>query len=164
MKHNMKRVLRFTEARTFTVRAIRAWRRLLPDWTPTLDDLKALETMPHEHRAAVRVIAEGWATNDPRWDVLMALLEWERRQARDDEAARGYFRELKDRIEPLVATVPVITTVRPLETEAETTQETPIKASFLDNLATVKDMKIKDGCGCVGLAHRIGCVNWEMPV
>lgn len=81
MKHNLRRVLRLTEARTFWVRATRAWRQLLPDWTPTLDDLKALETMPHEHRAAVGVVSDGWDSNSPKWDVLMALLEWERREA-----------------------------------------------------------------------------------
>lgn len=81
MRHNRFRLLHWTEARTPTVRAVRAWRQLLPDWTPTLDALRSLENMPHEHRAAVAVITDGWSTDDARWDVLMALLEYERRDA-----------------------------------------------------------------------------------
>lgn len=88
MRHNLRRVLHLTEARTFWVRAVRAWRDLLPDWTPTLDALRALDTRPHEHVAAVRIVAEGWEPNDPRWDVLMALLEWERRAATVAEQQR----------------------------------------------------------------------------
>lgn len=83
VKHNLRSVLRLTEARTFWVRAVRAWRNLLPDWTPTLDELRKLESMPHEHRAAVAIVSHGWDANDARWDVLMALLEWERREATD---------------------------------------------------------------------------------
>lgn len=103
MKHNLRRVLHLTEARTFWVRAVRAWRNLLPDWTPTLDALRELETMPHEHRAAVAIVSEGWQSNDPRWDVLMALLEWERRQAkeqarRDFWAKPGAFERLMDAV------------------------------------------------------------------
>lgn len=86
MKHNLKRVLHLTTARDFTVRAVRAWRKLLPDWTPTLDMLRDLDTRPHEHIAAVRIVAEGWDGNDPRWDVLMALLEYERRDAIKQES------------------------------------------------------------------------------
>lgn len=164
MKHNLRRVLRLTEARTFWVRAIRAWRDLLPDWTPTLDALRELETMPHEHRAAVAVVSEGWQANDPRWDVLMALLEWERRQARDDEAATGYFRELKERLEPPLclpgectwpdcdckkpsaqqAIIPV-TVVKGghVVSETETTVETPLKAFFLDNVRPIKHLSEK---------------------
>jgi len=82
MKHNLRRILRLTEARTFTMRAIRAWRQLLPDWTPTLDALRELDTRPHEHVAAVRIVSEGWEATDARWDVLLALLEWERRDER----------------------------------------------------------------------------------
>lgn len=169
MKHNLRRVLHLTEARTFWVRAVRAWRNLLPDWTPTLDALRELETMPHEHRAAVAVVSEGWQANDPRWDVLMALLEWERRQARDDEAATGYFRELKERLEsplcppgecawpncgcPEVEQPPVReATVIPVSvvqngrtvSESETTVETPLKAFFLDNVVPIKHLSEKD--------------------
>ncbi len=81
MRHNRFRLLHWTEARTPTVRAVRAWRQLLPDWTPSLDALRDLENMPHEHRAAVAVITDGWSVDDARWDVLMALLEYERRDA-----------------------------------------------------------------------------------
>lgn len=88
MKHNLRRVLHLTEARTPWVRAVRAWRNLLPDWTPTLDALRELDTRPHEHVAAVRIVADGWEPNDPRWDVLMALLEWERRNATAAEQQR----------------------------------------------------------------------------
>lgn len=82
MKHNLKHLLHLTTARDFTTRAVRAWRKLLPDWTPTLDMLRELDTRPHEHITAVRIVAEGWEANDPRWDVLMALLEYERRDER----------------------------------------------------------------------------------
>lgn len=81
MKHNRFRLLHWTEARTPAVRAVRAWRQLLPDWAPDLDAMRTLENMPHEHRAAVAVLSDGWSTDDPRWDVLMALLEYERRDA-----------------------------------------------------------------------------------
>lgn len=97
MKHNLRRVLHLTTARDFTVRAVRAWRKLLPDWTPTLDMLRDLDTRPHEHIAAVRIVATGWEANDPRWDVLMALLEWERRDVRDEE----YCKNLAASIQPL---------------------------------------------------------------
>lgn len=100
MKHNLKGIFRLTEARTFWVRAVRAWRNLLPDWTPSLDELRALEDKPHEHRAAVRIVSHGWDNNDPRWDVLMALLEWERREALSDmskvEQAFADFRERRE--------------------------------------------------------------------
>jgi len=82
VRHNRFRQLRWTTARTPWVRAVRAWRDLLPDWTPSLDEQVSLETMPHEHRAAIAIVSDGWGPNDPRWDVLMALLEWERRQER----------------------------------------------------------------------------------
>lgn len=82
MTLNRFRLLGWTQARTPWVRAVRAWRNLLPDWTPSLDEQMTLETMPHEHRAVVAVISDGWDPNDPRWDCLMALLEWERRQER----------------------------------------------------------------------------------
>lgn len=82
MTLNRFRLLGWTQARTPWVRAVRAWRNLLPDWTPSLDEQMTLETMPHEHRAVVAVISDGWDPGDPRWDCLMALLEWERRQER----------------------------------------------------------------------------------
>jgi hypothetical protein len=83
VKHNRRRWLPLTEARARTVRAIRAWRNLLPDWTPTLDMVRELENMPREHRAAVTAISYGWPDDDARWDVLVALLEWERREERN---------------------------------------------------------------------------------
>lgn len=103
MKHNLRRVLRLTEARTFWVRAMRAWRELLPDWTPSLDEHRALETMPREHRAAVAIVADGWLANDPRWDVLMALLEWERRAERERVTTASLFKEFRERTEMYVA-------------------------------------------------------------
>ena len=81
MRHNLRNLLHL-DARTPSVRAVRAWRRLLPDWTPTLDAHRDLDTRPHEHVAAVRIVAEGWSPEDARWDVLMALLEYERREER----------------------------------------------------------------------------------
>jgi hypothetical protein len=90
VKHNLRRVLHLTQARDFSVRAVRAWRRLLPDWTPTLDVFRELDTRPHEHVAAVQIVAEGWEPNDPRWDVLAALLAWERREA-EAEIRREYW-------------------------------------------------------------------------
>ncbi len=91
VRHNKTRHLRWAMSRTPVVRAVRAWRNLLPDWTPTLDEQIALEGGTWEHRAAVAVLTDGWDANDPRWDVLMALLEWERREAVADERAHlGY--------------------------------------------------------------------------
>lgn len=172
MKHNLRRVLHLTEARTFWVRAVRAWRNLLPDWTPTLDALRELDTRPHEHVAAVRVVAEGWEPNDPRWDVLMALLEWERRQAKE-EARRehwvkpGAFERLMSAVreeqktacgcgecadvgcdicpchKPVVVPVKVIQNGRTVS-ESETTVETPLKAFFLDNVVPIKHLSEKD--------------------
>lgn len=82
MKRNRHRLSRFVAARIPAVRAVRAWRALLPDWKPTLEQLQALDRMPMEHRQAVRVLAYDWSYDDPRWDVLVALLEWERREER----------------------------------------------------------------------------------
>lgn len=103
MKHNRTRVLRWSMDRARWVRSIRTWRNLLPDWTPSLDEQVALESMPHEHRAAVAVVTEGWEANDPRWDVLMALLEWERREAKDQARREhwvkpGAFERLMDAV------------------------------------------------------------------
>lgn len=81
------RLTRFMADRRPVVRAVRAWRALLPDWTPSLGDLHELESRPPEHAAAVRVLTQGWAGNDARWDVLLALLEWERQAERERRAA-----------------------------------------------------------------------------
>jgi len=105
VKHNLKQLLHLTMARDFTVRAIRAWRKLLPDWTPTLDMLRDLDIRPHEHIAAVRIVATGWEANDPRWDVLMALLEYERREAIKECVSSceedAYLKALDESIQPL---------------------------------------------------------------
>lgn len=121
MKHNLKRILRLTEARTPWIQAVRAWRRLLPDWTPSLDALRELDTRPHEHITAVRIVADGWPANDPRWDVLMALLEWERREekrhaAPDAEEVHEYFEGFKERMDEHFERV---------RDDSETTVETP---------------------------------------
>lgn len=173
MKHNRSRVLRWTQTRTPWVKAVRAWRQLLPDWTPTLDEQVSLETMPREHRAAVAVISEGWEANDPKWDVLMALLEWERRQERTrldlaDEIAR-IGQVLEETGGPVdirhlvtgctwpacscsagppppcgrTAIIP-LTVVKSDGSTSETTVETPLKASFLDNLRLVKPLSEKN--------------------
>jgi hypothetical protein len=83
MKHNRHRLSRFMTARTFGMRAVGAWRRLLPDWTPLASHLAELERRPHEHGVAVRFVSYGWTYDDARWDVLLALLEWERRAERE---------------------------------------------------------------------------------
>lgn len=142
-KHNLKRVLRLTEARTFTVRAIRAWRDLLPDWTPSLDGMADLDTMPHEHVAAVRVVAEGWEASDPRWDVLMALLEWERRQERMKLKIREEMESARREANSKRLVIPV----RVVETASERTVETPISASFLDRVTTVRSLHEKRNSG-----------------
>lgn len=81
MKHRpfKSRIFRDVAARTFAVRAARAWRELMPDWTPNLDDLRKLDDAPREYVAAVKIVAKDWSDDDPRWDVFMALLEWNRR-------------------------------------------------------------------------------------
>jgi len=83
MRHNRHRLSRLVSARVFWTRAVAAWRDLLPDWRPSLEELRALDARPLEHQRAVRILAYGWDNNDPRWDVLMALLEWERRAERE---------------------------------------------------------------------------------
>lgn len=82
MKHNRHRLSRWMTARSIALRAVTAWRDLLPDWTPELGELLALDARPVEHRFAVKTITQGWSLEDPRWDVLLALLEWERRAER----------------------------------------------------------------------------------
>lgn len=98
MKRNRHRLSRFVSARTFWVRAVHAWRELLPDWQPTLQELQALDNMPANHQRAVRVVAYGWGNNDPRWDVLMALLEWERRAERDRLIRAEAWTEMAERV------------------------------------------------------------------
>lgn len=63
---------------------IQAWRRLLPDWRPTLGQLQRLDAGPDEYLVALRSVARGWSQDDARWDVLMALFEYERRKARQE--------------------------------------------------------------------------------
>jgi hypothetical protein len=152
-------------ARDFTVRAIRAWRKLLPDWTPTLDMLRDLDTRPHEHIAAVRIVAKGWSANDARWDVLMALLEYERREENararaeywsepgrvdawveevlmtDDEPAEECSDDPEDRI---VIPFKVVNRAGQVFQSGETTVETPLKAAFLNNVRPVKHLREKD--------------------
>jgi hypothetical protein len=82
MKHRRMRPLSYAAERARTVRAVRAWRRLLPDWTPDLDDMRALEAAPAPHRDAVKAITYDWDSGDARWDVLLALLEHARREER----------------------------------------------------------------------------------
>lgn len=136
MKHNLKGIFRLTEARTFWVRAVRAWRNLLPDWTPSLDELRALEDKPHEHRAAVQIVSHGWDNNDPRWDVLMALLEWERREAFSNMSkVKQAFDDFRERSEADFATslkqfrqgekVSLDEEHERLREDSETTVETP---------------------------------------
>lgn len=61
-----------------------AWRQLvqhhLPDWRPTLQQLQRLDEGPHELTVALRSLARGWDKDDARWDVLMAVLEYCKRQ------------------------------------------------------------------------------------
>lgn len=172
MKHNLRRVLHLTQARDFTVRAIRAWRRLLPDWTPTLDMLRELDTRPHEHVSAVRVVAEGWDERDARWDVLLALLEWERRDALRKYGEDQWLEEGLDRLkvalkeeddtdlteadvdqmmadaEPaVVIPITVVNSHGQVLTEGETTVETPLKAAFLNNVRPIRHLREKNDAG-----------------
>lgn len=87
MRHNRHRLSRLVSARVFWTRAVAAWRDLLPDWRPSLEELQALDARPLEHQRATRILAYGWDNNDPRWDVLLALLEWERRAERERREA-----------------------------------------------------------------------------
>jgi hypothetical protein len=63
---------------------VKAWRELarghMPDWQPTLQGLQRLDEGPGELLVALRSIARGWDRNDARWDVLMAVLEFYKRQ------------------------------------------------------------------------------------
>jgi hypothetical protein len=63
---------------------VKAWRELarghVPDWQPTLQGLQRLDEGPGELLVALRSIARGWDRNDARWDVLMAVLEFYKRQ------------------------------------------------------------------------------------
>jgi hypothetical protein len=70
------------------VQDIRAWRELLPDWRPTLGELQRLDTGPDEYLVALRSVAREWSPNDARWDVLMALFEYERRKTLREYEAR----------------------------------------------------------------------------
>lgn len=60
---------------------VTAWRVLLPGWKPTAKMLSALDDGPPERTAALRAVSRGWSPYDARWDVLLALFEYERRQA-----------------------------------------------------------------------------------
>lgn len=82
MKRNRHRLSRFVAARIPTMRAVRAWRELLDHWMPDQSDLEELDARPREHRQAVRALMYGIPYGDSRWDVLVALLEWERREER----------------------------------------------------------------------------------
>jgi hypothetical protein len=161
VKHNFKRALYLMTARDFTIRAVRAWRRLLPDWTPTLDVFRELDTRPHEHVTAVRIVAEGWEPNDARWDVLAALLEWERREARREvrqefwaqegavqQAVQQWANDVVAPVpepepepQPVIIPVKVTTSQGQVLSESETTVETPLKAAFLSNVQTVKHLR-----------------------
>lgn len=63
---------------------VKAWRELtqrhIPDWQPTLQRLRRLDEGPGELLVALRAIARGWDQNDARWDVLMAVVEFYKRQ------------------------------------------------------------------------------------
>lgn len=67
---------------------VKAWRELLPSWQPTLGQLQALDHGPPERMVALRAVARGWGPQDARWDVLMALLVYERRQALTEAAEK----------------------------------------------------------------------------
>lgn len=101
MKRNRHRLSRFVAARIPAMRAARAWRALLPDWTPDQADLEELDARPREHRQAVRVLMYGIPYTDPRWDVLAALLEWERREERKRRDAADELTRLNEEMDPL---------------------------------------------------------------
>ncbi|MEW2498385.1 hypothetical protein AB0942_33360 [Streptomyces nodosus] len=64
-------------------RDVPVWRRLarlMPGWLPTLEGLQKLDEGPPELIGALRSISRGWNRDDARWDVLMAVLEFYRRQ------------------------------------------------------------------------------------
>lgn len=59
--------------------AIDAWRRLLPGWKPTLAQLNALDEKSPEFTAAIRAMTRDWTAHDARWDTLVAVVEYVRR-------------------------------------------------------------------------------------
>jgi phage gp16-like protein len=62
---------------------LEAWRnlaRLMPGWRPTLQGLQRLDEGPNELLVALRAIARGWAHQDARWDVLMGVIEFYKRE------------------------------------------------------------------------------------
>lgn len=63
---------------------VKAWRELsqrhMPDWQPTLQKLRRLDEGPTELLRALRSVARGWSPSDARWDVLMAVVEYYKRQ------------------------------------------------------------------------------------
>lgn len=63
--------------------AVAAWRgmdKLLPGWRPTLGALNALDDVPLPVLRLTRALSRDWHRDDARWDVLVALLEYTRRQ------------------------------------------------------------------------------------
>lgn len=60
---------------------VKAWSRLLPGWKPDADQLEALDAGPWQLQAAYGALAEGWDRADARWDVLIAVLVYTRREA-----------------------------------------------------------------------------------
>ncbi|MGA4942129.1 hypothetical protein [Streptomyces cinereoruber] len=60
--------------------AVGAWKALLPGWCPTVEELRKLDEGAPEFVAAVRAMTADWSPEDARWDVLMALLEYTRRE------------------------------------------------------------------------------------
>jgi hypothetical protein len=103
MRHNRHRLSRLVSARVFWTRAVAAWRDLLPDWRPSLEELQALDARPLEHQRAVRILAYGWDNNDPRWDILLALLEWERRAERERRNAADELTRLGQEMDNVVS-------------------------------------------------------------
>jgi hypothetical protein len=65
-------------------RDLAAWRNLarqhLPGWRPTAPQLQQLDEGPHELGVAIRSITRGWDRFDARWDVLLAVLEYYKRE------------------------------------------------------------------------------------
>ncbi len=151
MKHSRFRLLHWTEARTPWVRAVRTWRQLLPDWTPSLDAQRDLENKPHEYRAAVAVLSDGWEAGDPRWDVLMALLEYERR----DAAMRHQLKEeMASFSEVLPMPEDVDETYERMRSNSEVTVETPLSSITKEPLCTVEGCSWPD-CNCAPEGRRI---------
>lgn len=99
MKRNRHRLSRFVAARIPAVRAARAWSDLLNHWMPDQSDLEELDARPREHRQAVRVLMYGIPYTDPRWDVLVALLEWERREERKRRDAADELTRLSEEMD-----------------------------------------------------------------